>query len=840
MAATAVQKDEPRQVRGIIERPRLTKMLDECEARVILLLAPAGYGKTTLARQWVRTLSGAIWVSATPAHRDVVTLSEDLAAGIDALGGNASKFIREYLSAQSNPQRAARGVASALADQINKQRVQWIVIDDYHEIIEAPAAEQIIDHLQRAVGPRFLIASRLRPQWARSRQIVYGQLAEIGRSELAMTQSESTQILGRRTQVEELVRQAEGWPAVLALAAAAKDASPVPGMLPSTLYRFLAEELFQATSEELRSQLTTLALLPDLSRRAIEGNIGVDADSLIQRARDLGFVSGEERGDLHPLLREFLLQKLAEQPFAELQVRKVIEFCLSSEHWDRALTLIGRFALDDLVEPALRQAFKPLARSGRVGTLSEFAETVRTAPTFPPPAVDVIGAEVALRDGQLDLAEDLATRVRAQIGSDDPLRSRASAIAGHSNFLAASFPDAEDDFTDARETALDEHDETEALHGLALARIFGERPNAAEVVTELVSRRHRSPTHLLRAATAELARRRFGEGMAGPLWLDEPLHALRHVEDPRARTAFTYAAAYTLAQKAEYRQALSWVERFESDVEAFDLEFARPHAAWTSALIRLGLRRFGEVERLLQVVEDTAAAIQSVSHMCNARILRARLRLQTGGMDDALRLTDRPPPNRLIPSWRAEQFATRAVAFACAGEESRASLAANEATSTSSAVEVAVLAASAHAISAARRDDPAAAFAFLNLADKLGAWDPVVCACRASIELADALSSDPACRILLEPLYAASDDRALARRAGFRTRSTRSPMDILSPRETEVLGLIAEGMRNKEIASALFISQSTAKVHVRNVLAKLGARNRAEAVARYEMFKESA
>ncbi len=135
MAATAVQQDGPRRERGIIDRPRLTKMLDECEARVILLLAPAGYGKTTLARQWVKTLSGAIWVSATPAHRDVVTLSEDLAAGIDALGGNASKFIREYLSAQSNPQRSARGVARALADQINKQRVQWIVIDDYHELV---------------------------------------------------------------------------------------------------------------------------------------------------------------------------------------------------------------------------------------------------------------------------------------------------------------------------------------------------------------------------------------------------------------------------------------------------------------------------------------------------------------------------------------------------------------------------------------------------------------------------------------------------------------------------------------------------------------------------------
>src|SRR5947199_11257 len=39
--------------RHIIERPRLTKLLDESTARVILLTAPAGYGKTTLARQWM-------------------------------------------------------------------------------------------------------------------------------------------------------------------------------------------------------------------------------------------------------------------------------------------------------------------------------------------------------------------------------------------------------------------------------------------------------------------------------------------------------------------------------------------------------------------------------------------------------------------------------------------------------------------------------------------------------------------------------------------------------------------------------------------------------------------
>jgi DNA-binding CsgD family transcriptional regulator len=53
----------------------------------------------------------------------------------------------------------------------------------------------------------------------------------------------------------------------------------------------------------------------------------------------------------------------------------------------------------------------------------------------------------------------------------------------------------------------------------------------------------------------------------------------------------------------------------------------------------------------------------------------------------------------------------------------------------------------------------------------------------------------------------------------------------LTPREKEVLALVAEGCSNRQIADALFISQKTASVHVSNVLAKLGVANRAEAAA---------
>jgi DNA-binding NarL/FixJ family response regulator len=53
----------------------------------------------------------------------------------------------------------------------------------------------------------------------------------------------------------------------------------------------------------------------------------------------------------------------------------------------------------------------------------------------------------------------------------------------------------------------------------------------------------------------------------------------------------------------------------------------------------------------------------------------------------------------------------------------------------------------------------------------------------------------------------------------------------LSERELEVLGHLAKGMTNKDVAAALFISRATVKSHIENILRKLEANDRAAAVA---------
>jgi two-component system nitrate/nitrite response regulator NarL len=97
-------------------------------------------------------------------------------------------------------------------------------------------------------------------------------------------------------------------------------------------------------------------------------------------------------------------------------------------------------------------------------------------------------------------------------------------------------------------------------------------------------------------------------------------------------------------------------------------------------------------------------------------------------------------------------------------------------------------------------------------------------------ELIDVVESVARGEMLCSPRIAALLNRRVAAVAG--ARKGRPPAARLTPRETEIVGLMAEGLSNKQIAHRLAIEFATVKNHVHRILEKLEVERRADAVAR--------
>jgi DNA-binding NarL/FixJ family response regulator len=98
-------------------------------------------------------------------------------------------------------------------------------------------------------------------------------------------------------------------------------------------------------------------------------------------------------------------------------------------------------------------------------------------------------------------------------------------------------------------------------------------------------------------------------------------------------------------------------------------------------------------------------------------------------------------------------------------------------------------------------------------------------------QIQEAIATVQAGHALLEPSIQGRLLQALTGEGGAGAQSRGRTPDELTPREVEVLRLIAKGRNNQEIARLLFVSEATVKTHINNLFSKIDVRDRAQAVS---------
>jgi LuxR family transcriptional regulator, maltose regulon positive regulatory protein len=261
---------------GLVDRPRLVRRLvGSSDLPLALLVAPAGYGKTTLLSQWAeQDRRPFAWVTLDEGDND----SRRLLASISAVLGEIEPVDLRSLESRTRP--------------------FVLVLDDVH-VIDAQqslrALAEIVDRLP--AGSQLALASRDEPGMPVGRLRANRNVAELRFRDLAMTSSEAAAMLRlagvhlAESQIETIVQLAEGWPAGLYLAALSLRESPDPataavwfGGHDRLIADYLRDEVLSDLAPDQIAFLTRTAVLDRLS--------GPLCDAVLQR-RDSGRVLAE-------------------------------------------------------------------------------------------------------------------------------------------------------------------------------------------------------------------------------------------------------------------------------------------------------------------------------------------------------------------------------------------------------------------------------------------------------------------------------------------------------------------------------------------------------------------
>jgi DNA-binding NarL/FixJ family response regulator len=310
---------------------------------------------------------------------------------------------------------------------------------------------------------------------------------------------------------------------------------------------------------------------------------------------------------------------------------------------------------------------------------------------------------------------------------------------------------------------------------------------------------------------------------------DRVFELLPAVDDPLVESAFLSTYSSSLGMTARYEEARNAADSLLAIAQRYRLDFAAPYAFYAAGVAEAGLRRWDTAERTLRegAAEARKASNAHGEQACLAALIRALA--QCGRCDIALGIAhESVRPYAPVPiGMRAEFVASRALVLAAVNRTDEAISVVDSVRGLSRAVEATVLAAAVDAVVSLKRHDPDAIERVMELSETAfitRGLDLLVTTYRAVPEVLAVLlrSSDGG---LVRELVRRIGDDDVAEALGHPI-SQAADTAALTNREHEVYALLRQGLTNREIATLLFITEGTAKLHVQHIFDKLGVRSR--------------
>ncbi len=849
---------------GLVPRPRLVERLKSgLSFDLTLVSAPAGFGKTTILSQWSsETKPRVAWISLDEGDNEPTRFWYYFIAAMRSLHPASGETALGLLHA-TQPQPTESVLTSLINDLATNTQAFAVVLDDYH-LIKTEAIHSgvafLLEHLP--TNMHLVIATRADPALPLARFRARGAMLEIRENDLRFTLDEATGLLEEMlggavssADIGALNARTEGWAVGLKMAALSlRGQHDIGSFLKSFtgsqryIMDYLVEEVLTSQPQDVRDFLLTTSVLERLSAPLCDfmtGHKGSQEMLANLEQRNLFFVPLDDSREWYryhhlfaELLRHQLEVKSGSQAVMALHrqacqwyedsnyIDDAIHHALAARDWERAIRLIGNLAdslinraewstllrwLQEIPDEILRTYSRLYSRyccmlasfgefgsaEAALGYLERMAQSDAGLHGF----VAFGEAMLARRRGDIPHATEMMEEALSLVPPDDlSFRARTSLNLGMFRYNLGLFEEARRFFIDAYEMGRQAGDWFSGTSGAGylglILRQKGKLREALEMAHRAIDLAGPSPASAIPRSllAAVLLERNDLDGVARTAQLAAQLSAIG------GAAAVRIDAHYWLARK---RLVEGDVAGAVTEMETLDQEACHPSVTPTF--------------RAYQAAYHVIFAVRQ-DDLVTASDWGSRLQEYAGVLPFDLRHI----PARLLIA-RGDKAAAMEQLKACYAKATQL-----DAQGLMIGIRVYQTLAAA---------TPEEALTFLVEALKMGQPEGYI---RTFVDEGKLLK--PLLRKAfgqgITPEYTAKLlDTVEAEELRHRlATSGTGPKDrqsgLLSERELEILNLLAAGLSNRQIADRLMVTPGTVKVHVHNLMEKLNARSRSQAVAR--------